>query len=95
MRNTILALSLGCCLNVGVAFALDGSDWNSAPQSIKLAEIQRVLGNVKRRGCTVRFSPQYYVKQLDDFYSDPAGQNVSFPNALGLIAMAAGEEWNC
>lgn len=95
MKTTILPVCLALFLSSGVVFALDASNWNSVPQSEKLAEIQRVLGNIKRRGCTVRFSAHYYVRQLDDFYANIGGLNVSLPDALGLIAMTAGEVWDC
>jgi hypothetical protein len=57
--------------------------------------MERVLGNIRRSGCTVKRTPDYFVKQLNDFYREPSTRSIALPQALGLVATAAGEKWDC
>jgi hypothetical protein len=77
------------------AFAVDGNDWRAASGGDRLTEMRRVLGNIKSRGCTVRQSPEYFVRQINDFYNEPGTRGIPLPKALGLIATGAGENWKC
>lgn len=95
MKKFITHSAFILCLLSGSAFAVNGNDWNAASNSSKQEEMRRILGNIESKGCKVTYSPSYYVRQLDDFYSTPATRNIELPKALGLIATGAGEAWDC
>jgi hypothetical protein len=76
-------------------FAVNGSDWNAASSTDRLKEVRRILNNIKSRGCTVKNSPEYFVRQINDFYREPKTRTMQLPKALALIATGVGEDWNC
>ena len=75
--------------------ALDGNDWNAASPTSRLAEIQRILNSIKSNGCTVKRTPEYFVRQINDFYREPVTRRMKVPEALALIASGVGEDWKC
>jgi hypothetical protein len=77
------------------ALAVNGSDWSAASSTDRLTEVRRILNNIKSRGCTVKNSPEYFVRQINDFYRDPTTRKMELPKALALIATGVGEDWNC
>lgn len=78
-----------------LAYAVNGNDWNAAPQSARLQEMKRILGNIEAKGCRVKNSPEYFVRQINDFYQERSTRNIELHRALGLIATGAGEDWKC
>lgn len=95
MKIRMLSVLLATALVSISAFAADGNDWRRSTPESRLQEMHRVLGNIEANGCTVRHAPEYYVRQLDDFYAESATRKIQLPQALGLIASAAGEDWDC
>lgn len=86
---------LGSVLLSLSAFATDGNDWRRSTPDSKLKEIQRILGNIQAKGCTVRRSPEYYVRQLNDLFESSAARSMEVSQALALVATGAGEDWKC
>jgi hypothetical protein len=95
MKKPYQYAAIALCLITNIAFAVDGNDWNAATSSSKHEEMQRILGNIKSKGCKVIHSPSYFVQQLDDFYLKSETRNTELPDAVGLIATGAGEHWDC
>ena len=93
-KNRILAI-VAFLLFSSAALAVDGNDWNAAPTANKLKEMTRILGYIKSNGCVVKFPPEYYVRQLNDFYTTSATVRIKLPDAVGLIATGVGENWDC
>ena len=93
-KNRILAI-VAFLLFSSAALAADGNDWKAASAANKLKEMTRVIGNIKNNGCVVKFPPEYYVRQLNDFYATSATVRIKLPEAVGLIATGAGENWDC
>lgn len=93
MKTVLLAITLSVTLLCSPVFGADGNDWRSMSNSVKEAQISRVLSNIRARGHSVKLPPSYYVRQLDDFYSSPSSRDIEIPQALALIATAAGEKW--
>ena len=95
MTRQALSVLLGSLLLSLSAFATDGNDWRRATADSRLQEVQRILGNIRAKGCTVRRSPEYYVRQLNDFFQSSATRSMELAQALALIATGAGEDWKC
>jgi hypothetical protein len=95
MKKPSQYTAIALCFITNLAFAVNGNDWSAASSSSKHEEMQRILKNIESKGCKVIYSPSYYVRQLDDFYSTPATRNIELPKAVGLIATGAGEDWDC
>ena len=92
IKHAAIALLLRFCTLVQAA---DGNDWRAWTASAKLSEISRVLGNIRSNGCRVKNSPEYFVRQLNDFYQGGATRSIELPQALALVASGAGERWDC
>lgn len=88
---TFIAASCLCI----AALAADGNDWRRASPESRLAEVSRILGNIRSKGCTVKRTPEYYVRQLNDFYARAATRDMQVHAALALIATGVGEDWSC
>ena len=95
MKSRSLSVLLGSVLLSLSAFAADGNDWRRSTPDSKLKEIQRILGNIQAKGCAVRRSPEYFVRQLNDFFESSATRGMEISQALALVATGAGEDWKC
>jgi hypothetical protein len=98
MNKFVICSIFALCTISTSIFATDeanGKTWNKSSNSSKLEEMRRVLGNIESRGCKVTYSANYYVRQLDDFYSTTATLGIELSKAIGLIATGAGEDWDC
>lgn len=65
-------------------------EWLGATPESRRSEVARIL-----RNCETKFSTDYYVRQLDDFYSAPSTAGVRLYEALALIGAGVGDEWKC
>jgi hypothetical protein len=90
-----LAIFFFLLLTTVAAAAEDGNDWVRKSPKEKLALIERVVGNISSKGCYVKFSASYYVRQIDDFYREKDTRNMRIPEALALIGTSVGEVWDC
>ena len=89
------ALFVTAILFSSAAIAVSGNDWRAASSKNRLLEVTRILENIKNKGCTVKRSPEYFVRQLNDVYAESSVRSMELPKALALIATGAGENWDC
>ncbi|MGK2901149.1 MAG: hypothetical protein ACSLE9_21080 [Burkholderiaceae bacterium] len=72
-----------------------GREWRNATSASRHAEVSRILANMASRGCRIKLSTDYYVRQLNDLYATSATDSLTISQALALVATGAGERWEC
>jgi len=95
MKTLSIVVATAALLLSNAAIAIDGHDWRAASAVNRLKEVQRILDNIRSKGCVVKLSPEYYVRQLDDLYASKSTLSLQTFQAVALVATGAGEVWKC
>jgi hypothetical protein len=69
---------------------MDGSSWNSMTRSEKERHLANVMSNLRSKGRKVNRNIDWFIRQLDYFYSDRGTNSVGFAEALAAIGIVEG-----